>query len=314
MKQNLKIVAVEPIGIGEQKRKEIENKLAEYHCSFTMYNDRKEDERSLCSRIADNDVAIVSNIPLNAKVLSKCPNLKLLAVAFTGIDHIDTKYCAEHDIQIINASGYATEAVAELAIGLMLDLSRKITSFDSSIRKRGTRNNFLGAELSGKTVGIVGMGAIGKRCALLLTAFGCKVLAYSRRQTLVMSREGVEYTDLEDLVRRSDIVSLHVPLTEQTNNLIDEKLLSLFKPSAILINTARGKVVDYRALAQALKEGRIAGAATDVYENEPPLEEDYPLLKAPNCICVPHIAYATEESFEKRIDIVLNNITTWLSK
>ncbi|MBQ4420005.1 MAG: hydroxyacid dehydrogenase [Bacteroidales bacterium] len=314
MKENLRIVAVEPIGIDKSKEEEIKQVFAKYKCEFSMYYDRKEDEQTLIDRIADNDIAIVSNIPLSKSVLEKCPNLKFLAIAFTGIDHIDLDYCKEKGITVVNASGYATEAVSELAIGLMLDVLRKITSFDTDIRNQGARNNFLGLELKNKTVGIIGMGAIGKRTAFLLKAFGANVLAYSHSSNLVMEREGVEYVDFETLMRNSDIISLHVPLTKETENLINSKALQLCKPSAILINTSRGKVIDSEALADALNNDRLAGAGVDVYETEPPLNTNHPLLNAKNCICVPHIAYATKESFDKRIDIVVSNIEKWLSK
>ncbi len=314
MKENLKIVAVEPIGIDNNKEKELQTTFAQFNCTFTLYKDRKEDNQSLISRIADNDIVIISNIPLSKEVLSQCPNVKLLAVAFTGVDHIDTAYCKERNIEVINATGYATEAVSELAIGLMLDVLRKISSMNNSIRNGGTRNNFLGTELKNKTIGIVGMGAIGKRTALLLRAFGCNVIANSHRTHLFYQREGIVYTDLPTLMKNSDIISLHVPLTQDTYHLINANLLSLCKPSAIIINTARGNVIDMDCLAKMLNENKLAGAGIDVYEKEPPLSNNHPLLNAPNCVCVPHIAFATKESFEQRIEIVKNNIVDWLKK
>ncbi|MBO6117688.1 MAG: hydroxyacid dehydrogenase [Bacteroidales bacterium] len=314
MKENLKITAVEPIGINEAKEQELKELFAKFNCTFTLYKDRKEDPETLISRIADSDVVIISNIPLKKEVLQQCPNVKLLAVAFTGIDHIDVAYCKEHNIEIINAAGYATEAVSELAIGLMLDVMRKLSEMNCNIRDNGTRNNFLGTELKGKTVGIVGMGAIGRRTALLLKAFGCNVLANSRKEHLQYIRQGINYVDLPTLMKESDIISLHVPLTDETYHLIDAKMLSLCKSSAIIINTARGNVVDMDALAQMLNEGKLAGAGIDVYEKEPPLNTDHPLLNAKNCVCVPHIAFATRESFDARIEIVKNNIVSWLEK
>ncbi|MBP3254113.1 MAG: hydroxyacid dehydrogenase [Bacteroidales bacterium] len=314
MKENLKITAVEPIGINEKKELELKELFAKYNCTFTLYKDRNEDTAVLTERIADSDVVIISNIPLKKEVLQQCPNVKLLAVAFTGIDHIDVAYCKERNIEIINAAGYATEAVSELAIGLMLDVMRKLSEMNCNIRDNGTRNNFLGTELKGKTVGIVGMGAIGKRTALLLKAFGCNVLAYSRKEHLQYTRQGIQYVDLPTLMQESDIVSLHVPLTEETYHLIDTKMLSLCKSSAIIINTARGNVVDIDALADMLNNGKLAGAGIDVYEKEPPLCKDHALLNAKNCVCVPHIAFATRESFDARIEIVKNNIVSWLEK
>ena len=304
----MKITAVEPIGISETKAQEIAEQLAKHHLEFQCYRDRKEDAATLVERMKDADIVIVSNIKIGADVLSQCPNLKLLDVAFTGLDHIDLDYCKTHNIKVVNASGYATQGVAELAIGLMIDVYRHITALDADTRQGGTRNNFLGRELRGKRVGVVGTGAIGARTAQLLQCFGCEVVAWSRSQRLEVLDMGVAYLPLEELMRTSDIISLHVPLTAETHHLISRELLALCKPTAVLINTARGNVVDMDALAECLENGKIAGAGIDVYEKEPPLSADHPLLKAPNCVCVPHVGYATREAFDDRIEIILGNL------
>lgn len=304
----MKIVAVEPIGISEQRAAEIAADLAKKGHDFVCYRDRKEDASTLIDRMKDAEVVIVSNIPVRANVLEQCPCLKMLDVAFTGLDHIDLDYCQAHGITVKNASGYATEGVAELAIGLMLDLYRHITVLDADTRKGGTRNNFLGKELRGKRVGIVGTGAIGIQTAKLLQAFGCDVVAWSRTQKADVQAMGIAYLPLEELMSTSDIISLHVPLTADTHHLISKEMLALCKPTAILINTARGNVVDIDALACLLKEGKLAGAGIDVFEKEPPLALDHPLFDAPNCIVVPHVGYATREAFDDRIDIILNNL------
>ena len=304
----MKIVAVEPIGISAERAQEIKQDLANKGHEFVWYADRKEDAATMVERMKDAEVVIVSNIPVPAEVLSQCPKLRFLNVAFTGLDHIDLEYCKAHDILVKNASGYATEAVAELAIGLMIDVFRKITFLDGSIRQGGVRGAFLGRELRGKTVGIVGTGAIGTRTVELLKAFGCRVIAWSRTHKPEVLNLGVAYVTLEALMRDSDIISLHVPLTNDTKHLISKEMLSLCKPTAILINTARGNVVDMDALAECLENGKIAGAGIDVYEKEPPLSADHPLLKAPNCVCVPHVGYATREAFDDRIEIILSNL------
>ena len=304
----MKIVAVEPIGISAERAQEIKQDLANKGHEFVWYADRKEDAATLVERMKDAEVVIVSNIPIPAEVLSQCPNLQFLNVAFTGLDHIDLEYCKAHNILVKNASGYATEAVAELAVGLMIDVLRKITFLDGSIRQGGVRGAFLGRELRGKTVGIVGTGAIGTRTAELLKAFGCRVIAWSRTHKPEVMNLGVAYVTLEGLMRDSDIISLHVPLTGETNHLISKEMLALCKPTAIIINTARGNVVDIDALAECLRDGKIAGAGIDVYEKEPPLPADHPLLNAPNCVCVPHVGYATREAFDDRIEIILGNL------
>ena len=304
----MKIVAVEPIGISAERAQEIKQELANKGHEFVWYADRKEDAATLVERMKDAEVVIISNIPLREEVLSQCPKLTFLNVAFTGLDHIDLEYCKAHGILVKNASGYATEAVAELSIGLMIDVLRKITFLDGSIRKGGVRGAFLGRELRGKTVGIVGTGAIGTRTVELLKAFGCRVIAWSRTHKPEVMNLGVAYVTLEGLMRDSDIISLHVPLTNETKHLINRDMLSLCKPTAILINTARGNVVDMDALAEFLREGKIAGAGIDVYEKEPPLPQDHPLVQAPNCVLVPHVGYATREAFDDRIEIILGNL------
>lgn len=304
----MRITAIEPIGITAERAEEIKQDLAVKGHEFVWFPDRKEDSATLVERMKDSEVVIVSNIPLRAEVLSQCPKLQFLNVAFTGLDHIDLAYCQAHGIKVKNASGYATQAVAELAVGLMLDVLRQITFLDGRIREGGVRGAFLGRELHGKTVGIVGTGAIGIRTAKLLQAFGCRVIAWSRTEKPEVTAMGIPYVSLPELMQGSDIISLHVPLTDETKYLISRDLLALCKPTAVLVNTARGNVVDMDALAEFLRDGRIAGAGIDVYEKEPPLPQDHALVQAPHCVLVPHVGYATREAFDIRIDIVLRNL------
>lgn len=304
----MRITAIEPIGITAERAQEIKQDLAAKGHEFVWFPDRKEDSATLVERMKDSEVVIVSNILLRAEVLSQCPKLQFLNVAFTGLDHIDLAYCQAHGIKVKNASGYATQAVAELAVGLMLDVLRQITFLDGRIREGGVRGAFLGRELHGKTVGIVGTGAIGIRTAKLLQAFGCRVIAWSRTEKPEVAAMGIPYVSLPELMQGSDIISLHVPLTDETKYLISRDLLNLCKPTAVLVNTARGNVVDMDALAEFLRDGRIAGAGIDVYEKEPPLPQDHALVQAPHCVLVPHVGYATREAFDIRIDIVLRNL------
>lgn len=308
----MKIVCVEPIGITQILAKKFKTEFALKGCEFVWYPDRKEDETTLIERMCNADIVIISNIKLTNTVLSSCPNLKMLSVAFTGLDHIDLEYCKTNNITVFNASGYATIAVAELTIGLILDVYRHITLLDKETRKGGTRNNFLGTELHGKTVGLIGAGAIAQCTASLLQAFGCKVIVWSRTERKELTEKGVEFVSLEQLLKVSDIISLHVPLNTETNHLINTKNLAFCKNSAIIINTARGNVIDMNALADALENKKIAGAGIDVFEKEPPLPLNHSLLKAPNCIVSPHIGYATRESFDIRINIVMKNILKWI--
>lgn len=308
----MNIACIEPLGISENHFEELRKEFEQEGHSFHFHLDRKEDHDTLVERMKDADIVIVSNIKLPETVLSACKHLKYLSVAFTGLDHIDLDYCSRHNIKVQNAAGYSTTAVSELAVGLMIDLLRKITELDGKIRQGGSRGMFLGRELKGKTVGVVGTGAIGTATIRLLKAFGCHILAYNRSVHQEVVDLGVQYTDLDTLLRDSDIVTLHVPLTAETKHLISADAISKMKPTAVIINTARGNVCDIDAVASALKDDTIAGAAFDVYENEPPLSNNHPLLNAPNCVCIPHIGYASRESFDIRANIVFDHVREYL--
>ncbi len=310
----MNIICVESLGIGRERFESLKAHYAAMGHNFTYYMDRREDEATLADRMRDADVAVISNIKLPAAVLSQCPKLRYLSVAFTGLDHIDLAFCKEHNIKVQNAAGYSTTAVSELAVGMMLDLMRNIVTLNEKIRQGGSRGTFLGRELRGKTVGIVGTGAIGTATARLLVAFGAKVIAWSRTERPEVKAMGVEYMSLEDLLQQSDIVSLHVPLCDETRGLIGEKELALMKPTAMLVNTARGPVCDIAAVGKALIESRIAGAAFDVFEQEPPLPIDHLLLSTNRCLVTPHVAFATEESFAARADIVFGHVDEWLKQ
>lgn len=308
----MNIVCVESLGISQARFEDLKSHYASMGHAFTYYMDRREDEDTLVERMHEADAAVISNIKLPAAVLSQCPKLRYLSVAFTGLDHIDLVYCKEHGITVQNAAGYSTTAVSELAVGMMLDLLRNIVTLNEKIRQGGSRGTFLGRELRGKTVGIVGTGAIGTATIHLLLAFGAKVIAWSRTERPEVKAMGVKYMPLETLLQQSDIVSLHVPLCDETRGLIGEKELSLMKPTALLVNTARGPVCDIAAVGKALVENRIAGAAFDVFEKEPPLPIDHLLLSTNRCLVTPHVAFATEESFAARADIVFGHIDDWL--
>lgn len=310
----MNIVCVEPLGISQDYFENLKKEFGSEGHTFQYYLDRKEDASTLTDRMKEADIAVISNIKLPATVLEQCTHLQYLSVAFTGLDHIDLDYCKAHNIAVQNAAGYSTTAVSELAVGMMIDLLRQITHFDGTIRRGEGRGTFLGRELRGKTIGVVGTGAIGTAVIRLLLAFGCKVLAYNRSKHTDIISLGAQYTDLDTLMHESDIVTLHVPMTAETHHLINRERLAMMKQSAILINTARGNVVDIPALAEALNAGAIAGAAVDVYEQEPPLPLDHPLLKAPNCVCLPHIGYASREAFDIRADIVFDHVRNFLRK
>lgn len=256
------------------------------------------------------DVVILANMPLAPSVLEEAASLKLIDVAFTGVDHIPMAEAKKRGVAVSNASGYATQAVAELCVSFMIQLLRNVGKTEGRCRGGGTKDGLVGRLLWGKTVGIVGAGAIGKKVAALCKAFGCTVLAYSRSAADDPAID--EQVSLEVLLKRADIVSLHCPLTADTRGMIGKSQLALMKKDALLINTARGGVLDSAALAEALEKGELAGAACDVFETEPPLPEDHPLLRCPNTIVTPHIAFASVESMEQRAEIVFDNLYSWL--
>lgn len=234
----------------------------------------------------------------------------MICVAFTGVDHVDIEYCKERGIRVCNCAGYSTSAVADLVFGLIIDLYRNIDKCNEITRQGGTKNGLVGFELEGKKFGVVGTGAIGMRVANIAKAFGCEVYGYSRT---IKEDTGINYVDLETLLSICDIVSLHVPLNESTKGLINEENIKLMKKNAILINTARGPIVDSKALSKSLKDGIIAGAGVDVFEMEPPVPKEHILFEAPNLIVTPHVAFATKESMIKRAEIVFDNIDKYIS-
>ena len=253
----MKLVILEPLGVEEEKLLALAEEKLGNRAEIVYYDTRVTDPDTLAGRAEDADIAVISNLPFKKEVMERCPKLKMLSVAFTGVDHVDMDYCHERGILVSNCAGYSNTAVSELVFGLALSLYRRIIECDRAVRAGKDKTGLVGLELSGKKFGIIGMGAIGTRTAQLAKAFGCEVLGFNRSPRQI---EGVRMTDLDTLLSECDIVSLHVPLTDETRGLIGERELSLMKPDAVLINTARGPVVDSRALAAALKEGRLAGA------------------------------------------------------
>lgn len=307
----MKIVFLEPLGIPNEQLLAQAEAAVGRSVEVIAYPDRREDEETLVKRSEGADIVVLSNFPYRKNVISRLPDLKMICVAFTGTDHVDVAYCRERGITVCNCAGYSTVAVADLVFGLVLDLARNILPCDAACRQGGTKAGLVGFELEGKTFGVVGTGAIGLRVARIANAFGCKVLAWSRTKKDV---EGVTYCDtLEELLPQCDIVSLHVPQTPATVGLIGERELKLMKKTALLINTARGPVVNSAALAKALEEGTIAGAGIDVFEKEPPLDTAHPLLHAPHTVVTPHVAFASRQAFEKRAVIVAENLKQFIA-
>lgn len=258
-------------------------------------------KRELPAALKDAHALVVrSETKVTRELLEAAPELKIVARAGIGVDNIDVEAATWRGIAVLNAPSANTVSAAEHAMGLLLALVRRIPWADRSMRSgEWDRQRFQGTELRGKTLGIVGLGRIGAHVATLARGFGMRLLAHDPHITEARARElGAELVSLEELLQRADVVTLHLPLTPETRNLLDAKRLALMKPGAVLINAARGGLVDEQALLEALEKGKLAGAALDVFETEP-LPPDSPLRKAERVILTPHLAGSTVEAQER---------------
>ncbi|HPN83994.1 MAG TPA: D-2-hydroxyacid dehydrogenase [Victivallales bacterium] len=273
----------------------------------------------IIERAKNAEILLTNKTPLTASTISNLPYLRFIAVLATGYNVIDIKAAKERKIPVSNVPGYSTDSVAEFTFSLILDLFKKVAHHDWLV-KAGRwekspdfcfwdNNNF--RDLSGKTLGIVGFGEIGRRVANIAKSFKMKILVSTRRP-LASLEEGVKQVDIESLFSESDIVSLHCPLNETNRMMVNKNLLLKMKRTAILVNTARGLLINEEDLADALNNGTIAGAACDVVSEEP-IKPYNPLLKAKNLIITPHIAWASLESRRRLMDAVAKNISSFLS-
>lgn len=306
----MKIVLLESLGVSDQVLTDCARPLTEAGHTFLAYP-KDTDPQVQIERAKDADVIMIANMPLKGEVISACDNLKYIDIAFTGVDHVDLEAAKAKNVKVSNAAGYSTQAVAELSVCMMLNLLRNVSQVEERCRQGKTKDGLVGSELQGKTVGIVGVGAIGERTAKLCDAFGCKVLGYKRHVT-GSEPSYIEFVSLDELLSRSDIVSLHCPLNDESRHVINKDTIAKMKKGAYLINEARGPVVDSEALAEALNSGYLAGAGIDVFEVEPPLDVNHPLLHSKNTIVTPHVAFASAESMEARAHIVFDNIVKWM--
>lgn len=270
----------------------------------------------IAERTKDCDIVITNKTPLRRELLGTLTELKYVGLLSTGFNIVDWEYCKEKGIPVCNIPSYSTSAVAQLVFALILELTNAVGIHSSSVHSGEWTacSDFCYwktplTELDGKTLGIIGFGKIGKAAAKIAQAFGMKVLASTNHPT---PTENVEFCSRDELLARSDFVSLHCPLTPLTEGMVNADFLSKMKPTAILINTSRGQVVDEKALADALESGAIAGAGLDVLSVEPP-KEDCPLIGAKNCYITPHIAWAGFETRERLMQICRENIEAFLS-
>lgn len=305
----MKLVIIEPLGVEKEKLLSMAAEALGDKVEIIYYDTKVTDTETLIERGKDADIIAVSNLALNSDVINGCKNLKLLSVAFTGVDHIAMDTCKKNGVMVCNCAGYSTAAVADLVFGMIVTLYRNIIPCNNVTREEGTKDGLVGFELEGKKFGVIGTGAIGMRVANIAKAFGCEVYAYSRT---IKEVPGITFVDLDTLLSTCDIISIHTPLNESTKALINTEKIALMKKNAIIINTARGPIIDSNALAEALNSGKIAGAGIDVFEKEPPIGKDHPLLHTPNTVVTPHIGFATKEALVKRAVIVFDNIVKWI--
>lgn len=278
---------------------------------FTAHVGRPENDRQFIERIGDAN-ALMLGWGLPAEVMMAAPNLEL--VAFVGIgagNFVDLPRAVERGITVCNTPGYADDTVAEHALALMLAAGRNVGRLDRDLRAGRWNQSVPGLELRGKQVGLVGFGGIGARFAALARGIGMHVRAWTRNPDPQRAREhGVEFVDLETLLRESDVLSVHVALVPETEGLLDTRALSLTKPGVIIVNTARGEVIEEDALLEALRSGHVAAAALDVYHREP-LSAEHPLLALDNVLLTPHVAFNTPEATLALLDMTVDNVVSY---
>jgi len=299
-------------------RASLKAKLHKFAFPAEYVEHQKTDSVQIVARLSGAQIAIINKVPMRAETLRQLPQLKMIAVAATGYDVVDIPYCNEHGIAVANIRNYAVHTVPEHAFAMILALRRNLLSYrqdvEAGVWNRSEQFCFFThdiGDLHGATLGIIGEGAIGQGTAAIGRAFGMRVLFADHPPPKM---QGVEFTPLDDVLAQSDVISLHCPLLPATRNLIDIQAFRKMKRNALLINTARGGLVDEAALIRALDEGLIAGAGFDVLTVEPP-KNGHPLLdvRRPNFILTPHVAWASDGAMQFLADQLVDNIDAWVS-
>lgn len=307
----MKIVVLDAITLGE----DLDISKALQYGEMTVYDNTNPED--VAYRINEADVIFVNKVRLNEENLKDAKNLKLICEAATGYDNIDTAYCKRANIAVCNVPGYSVHSVAQVTVSMVLYLANHLPKY-TGYTKSGEYSSGKGAnilkpvfsELYGKTWGIVGYGAIGKKVAEVARAFGCNILAYKRTPV-----DDVKCCDIDYLMENSDIISVHIPLSDATRGLISQEKIAKMKKSAILVNTARGLVTDEKALCTAVKEGKIAGFGTDVYSLEPfPIDSPFYEIKDLDNVCLtPHMAWGAKEARERCFNEMLINMQAFFN-
>ena len=278
-----------------------------------VYNNLTSEQ--IVEKAPDTDMILCSKTRVTREVIDKLPNLKFIGLLATGYNNIDLEAASERNIVVCNAGEYSTNAVAQHVFAFILHIANKVADYNNEVKRGDWEEsetfcmlNHTTMELSGKTLGIFGYGSIGKRVGEIGKAFGMDVIATSRAK----KNTDVEYVEFDELLKRSDFITVHCPLTPQTENIFNENAFSKCKKGCIFINTSRGGTVDEKALYNALTDGTLAGAAVDVLKSEP-MEKGCKLRDLPNIIITPHIAWSPNETQRRLIDIVYDNVKGYLS-
>jgi glycerate dehydrogenase len=288
--------------------------------SCTIYD--RTSPKLVVERVGDAELVLTNKTVLNRPILEKLPQLRYIGVLATGVNVVDLDFARERGITVTNVPGYSTSSVVQMVFALLLEMTLQVAHHSDLVRNGAwTRSPDFSfwdrplVELDGLTMGLIGFGRIGQNVACIAKAFGMRVLVHAPHPEKFLQasdKPDCDFVDIERLFKESDVVSLHCPLTEETAELVNASRLALMKPTACLINTGRGQLVDEAALAAALNEGRLAGAGLDVLSSEPP-PADNPLLSARNCFITPHIAWATRAARERLMAIVTDNLARFLA-
>lgn len=304
----MKIVVADPIFLPDEYKGRLES-LGE----LEVYDSVPMSPQEFSERVKDAEIVIVGRFGFNAEAFRSALRLRMISLWQTGHDNVDLEAATKRAVVVSNVPNYAFDSVAEFVFALALDLLRRVHLADMNLRKgKFEWKRYVGNQLMGKTIGVLGTGNIGKRVIQIARGFNMNVLSVTAHPSPERAKAlGVKFVDLDTLLAESDIVTLHVPLAPETEHMIGARRLAKMKPTAVLINTARGRVVDEAALIEALRERKIAGAGLDVFETEP-LPMDSPLLEMPNVLLTPHIAFLSEESLDECTYICLENVVRFL--
>ena len=272
----------------------------------------------IAPRIGDAELVLLNKCRMDEQILSQCPNLKWVGIIATGTDNLDLEACRRHGVSVANVPGYSTYSVAQMTFSLLLAICQCAERYDRAVKdgfwQLGIPQSYgllPQMELYGKTFGVYGYGSIGRQSARIAKAFGMRVLVCTRTVRPEYAADGVEFVDLDTLLRQSDVLSLHCPATPQTRGLISAEALQKMKRGAILLNTARGALVEEAAVTEALHTGQLGFYGADAFATEP-LPADSPLRREPHALLTPHIAWTTKEALQNLMDITTQNLSSFL--